>query len=118
VQWLWPVLIQKELNDLRDRFNNHVVRYDCNKKNPSGVAPNISIALPEEYGAVNCLQSVNVNLVHMLKEELGGEELIRFVDKAFATRAMEVFETLQTMLTMENVWLIFHTMMPLMFPAD
>jgi hypothetical protein len=115
VQWLWPMFIQQELDTLKDSFNNHVVRTDRQKKNPSGVAPNIAIAMPEEYGGQNCLQLVDVTVIQRLKEELGGEELIRFVEVEYAAHAQAVFDSLNTNLTTENIWLVFQAMMPLMY---
>ena len=42
------------------------------KKNPSGVVPNVAIAMPEEYGGKNCLQHVDIDTISKLKQELGG----------------------------------------------
>ena len=111
MQRLWPKLIQLELDKLCDHFNNHRVCKDCNKKNPSGVAPNVAIALPHKYNGVNCLQSVDVSLVQKLKEELGGEDIIRFTTVEYAAHAQVVFDSLNTELTLQNVWVVFHAMM-------
>lgn len=54
------------------------------KKNPSGVSPNVAIAIPEEYGGEKCLQHVDIDVVKKMKQELGGEDLIRFVDEEYA----------------------------------
>lgn len=32
VQWIWPELIQQELDELKDRFNNHVSRKNRKKR--------------------------------------------------------------------------------------
>ncbi|KAF8478327.1 hypothetical protein JB92DRAFT_2768728 [Gautieria morchelliformis] len=117
VQWLWPKLIQQELDELRYRFNNHVVRTDRKKRNPSGISPNVAIAIPAEYGGMNCLQSVDVGLVRKLKQELGGEDLICFVDVKYAAWANIVFLSLNMILTMDNVWLVFQEMLILLYPA-
>jgi hypothetical protein len=110
VQWLWPMFIQQELNALKDSFNNHVVCTDRHKKNLLGVAPNLAIAMPEEYGGHNCLQLVDVGVIRRLKDELGGEDLIRFVDLEYAAHAQNTFNTLNTKLTPENIWIVFQTM--------
>lgn len=117
MQWLWPKLIQLELDKLCDHFNNHRVCKDCNKKNPSGVAPNVAIALPHKYNGVNCLQSVDVSLVQKLKEELGGEDIIRFTTVEYAAHAQVVFDSLNTELTLQNIWVVFHAMMQLMYSS-
>ncbi|KAF8572786.1 hypothetical protein K439DRAFT_1665947 [Ramaria rubella] len=63
VQWLWSTLVQSELDNLRDRFNNHPVRFDKKKVLPSGVSPNVAYALHSDYGAINCIQAVNIDVV-------------------------------------------------------
>jgi hypothetical protein len=115
VQWIWPPLIQKELDILRDQFNNHVVRQDRKKKLPSGVSPNVAIALHEQYGAVNCLQDVDVATVRELMEDIGGKDLIRFVSCDYAARAQATFDRLGLpSITLENTWTVFQTMLPYM----
>jgi hypothetical protein len=113
VQWLWPTLIQQELDELKDRLNCHTTRYDSSKKIPSGVSPDVAFLLCTEYGGENCLQPVNVAVVQHLMEEIGGEELIRFVSVEYAARAQLVFNTLGvSKLTFENIWEVFSTMIP------
>lgn len=112
VQWLWPKLIRQELDELKSRFNDHRVRRDWKKTHPSGVSPNISYSLPKTYGGQeSLLQPVDRAVVRKLMEDLGGEDLIRFVSVEFDAQAQEVFDTL----SLENVWNIFSLMLPLMF---
>ncbi|KAF8572883.1 hypothetical protein K439DRAFT_1377147, partial [Ramaria rubella] len=115
VQWLWPMIIQAELDWLHDHFNNHHVHKDCSKKNPSGVSPNVPMALPCKYDGQNCLQMVDVSLICQLKEELGGEDLIRFVSIEFAQGAQAVFDTLHLTPSLDNVWAIFQGMRCIMY---
>ncbi|KAF8495823.1 hypothetical protein JB92DRAFT_3099800 [Gautieria morchelliformis] len=108
VQWLWPKFIQQELDELRDRFNNHRVRKDRNKVLPSGVSPNEAFALHEEYSAENLLQPVNKGVVRELMVSIGGDDLIRFVSVEYAVHAQEVYDSLGIQkLTMFNVWTVF-----------
>jgi hypothetical protein len=93
VQWLWPTLIQQELDELKDRLNCHITRFDSSKKNPSGVSPDVAFSLCTEYGGENCLQLVDVAVVWNLMEEIGGEELIRFVSIDYAEQLRQ-FSTL------------------------
>ena len=111
------MLIQQELDTLKDRFNDHVVRKDRGKKLPSGVSPNIAYALYEQYGGEDCLQLIDRDFVKSLMEDIGGEELIRFVSVEYAARAQAAFGTLGfPTLTFQNVWLAFSAMMPIMYP--
>lgn len=93
VKWLWSTLIQNELDELKERFNSHVVRFDKEKKLPSGASPNNAYVLHEKYGVENYLQLVDKDIVAKLMEELGGEHLIRFVSVAYAAAAQEVFDS-------------------------
>jgi hypothetical protein len=113
VQWLWPMLIQQELDELQERLNSHPTRRDRKKQLPSGVSPNVAYTLYQEYDAENCLQAVDVDVVQKLMDDIGGEELNRFVSVEYAARAQEVFDSLNVLkLAFENVWEVFSAMLP------
>jgi hypothetical protein len=85
----------------------------------SGVSPNIAYALHEDYGSVKCLQMVDLNVVRALKEALGGEGLVQFVSEEFAAHCKDVFHSLHVSeLTLQNVWSVFLSMLPLVYPHD
>ncbi|KAG1884584.1 hypothetical protein F4604DRAFT_1878644 [Suillus subluteus] len=110
----YDLLVQQELNQLRENFNNHCVRKDSAKKLPSGVSPNVAFALHAEYQAENCLQVVDCEVVKQLMENIGGEDLIRFVSVEYENRAETVFAHLGFKeLSFHNVWNIFSAMLPL-----
>jgi hypothetical protein len=112
VQWLWPTLIQQELDELKACFNCHKTCYDSTKQLPSGVLPDVTYALYEEYGAQNCLQSVDCDVVQKLMDAIGGEDLIRFVSVEYSAHAQEVFDSLEVPKIMfHNVWEIFQKML-------
>ena len=115
MQWLWPTFIQRELDHLREQLNNHPTRFDPAKKLPSGVSPNIAIALADEYGGGNCLLPVDLAVICRLKDDIGGEDLVRFVDVEFAHSAEAAFNTLGIdRITSDNIWLVFTKMLPLL----
>ena len=119
VRWLWSTVIQKELDELKNRFNSHVIRLDRTKSNPSGVSPNVAYELFEEYGGEDCLQHVDSKVIYALMEELGGEELIMFVSREYAVRAQAVLNTLGLRnLNLQNIWHVFSAMLPLMRAAQ
>ena len=112
---MWSTLLQQEVDELQKRLNSHPVRYDCKKKLPSGVSPDVAYALYREYGAEDCLQPVDPDIVQKLMDDIGGEDLIRFVPIEYATRAQEVFQSLNIpKLSFENVWEVFRMMLPCM----
>ncbi len=90
-----------------------MVRYDKEKKLPSGTAPNVAYSLHAQYGIENYLQPVDRNTIRELKEALGGEDLIRFVSVEYARRAEDIFGSLGVKLTFDTVWMIFQMMQPL-----
>jgi hypothetical protein len=47
VWWLWSIVIQKELNELKDCFNSHVIHRDHSKSNPLNVPLNVVYELFE-----------------------------------------------------------------------
>ncbi|KAG1725924.1 hypothetical protein EDB19DRAFT_1914861 [Suillus lakei] len=115
VQWLWLRLIQQELNKLKNHLNTHTVRFDRNKILPSGVSPNVAMALHKDYHVEDCLQSVDRDIVKNLMVEIGGEDLICFVDTEYSAHAQSIFDDLGFIgLTFQNVWQIFSAMLPLM----
>ncbi|PPR07995.1 hypothetical protein CVT24_002686 [Panaeolus cyanescens] len=117
VDWLWPTLIQQELDELRERLNNHVVRYNKDKKLPSGSSPNVNMALFGEKGGEWCLQSISdsdMGIIQHLKDTAGGEELLWFVTPEYSARAQSIFDTLPySKLSFQNVWHVFSDMLPL-----
>ncbi|KIJ35154.1 hypothetical protein M422DRAFT_262532 [Sphaerobolus stellatus SS14] len=118
-RWLWAHLVQKEINAWKDRFNAHAPHKDPEKVNPSGVAPNIAFALYERYSGVNCLRKFTpdtLKLVSELKGQLGTEESLQFVPKAFTQHCETALASLKPKeLAFTNIWAVFEAMLPLVF---
>jgi hypothetical protein len=115
VQWLWPALIQAELDKLCHHFNNHVSRKDRGKQLPSGCSPDVAMALYQKYGGENCLQPVDTNVIDALIAEMGSSEILQFVPPAYAEQAQKVYDSLRIgELAFQNVWNIFSRMLPRM----
>ncbi|KIJ43461.1 hypothetical protein M422DRAFT_240130 [Sphaerobolus stellatus SS14] len=119
--WLWALIIQKEINRWKERFNAHKTRKDSAKVNPSGVSPNVAFALYERYGGHDCLQRFTPEMlarVSELKKEIGDENLFHFTPPAFAKRCEVCLQSLNLTeedLSLINAWNIFEKMMPLVF---
>lgn len=114
VQWLWPKLIQQELNQLQEQFNNHRVCKESAKNHPLGVSPNVAFALYTNYQAENCLQVVDCKTVKQLMDSIGGEDLICFVLVEYENHAETVFSNLGfKVLSFHNVWNVFSAMLSL-----
>lgn len=112
VQWLWPKLIQQELDKFRRDMNDHKVRTDRKKILPSGVSPNVAFSLCEKYGGENCLQPVEISVIHRLMEEVGGEQLIQFVMPDYAAIMQAAYDSLGLeSLTFDNIWIVFRSLL-------
>ena len=112
-QWLWPKLIQSELDSLRYQFNNHKTRFDRHKILPSNVSPNVAVALCEQWGGENCLQPVERAVVREMMQVIG-DNSVRFVTPEFAARAEAVYAFLGCPeLTPATAWSVYWKMLPL-----
>src|ERR1700678_411571 len=116
-QWLWPKLLQKELDTFMEFRNGCKMHKDKNKPGPSGMSRNDAFSLPEDWGGRDCLLRLeDLSVVSELKEELGGDALISFSTREFSAHAQVVYDSLELVqLTFENVWVVFLTMLPLVF---
>ncbi|KAF9004997.1 hypothetical protein BDQ17DRAFT_1408386 [Cyathus striatus] len=112
VQWLWPKLIQQELDELLVKFNSHRVRFDHNKKLPSGTSPNAAYSLFEKYGAEDCGTEVDTEVIRHLKDKIGGKDLIRFVSEEYEHKAQGIYDTLNiSKLSFDNIWNVYSEML-------
>jgi hypothetical protein len=58
-----------------------------------------------------------MDLIRELKIGMGGDAILEFVSAEFSERAESAYATLEIeKLTMENVWVIFHELLSLVFP--
>ncbi|KAJ6485293.1 hypothetical protein DFH09DRAFT_1265937 [Mycena vulgaris] len=110
-QWLWPRLIQKELDNWARLRNGIPIRKQTGKAGTSGVkamSRNDAFPMLDSWGGINCLQKVDVDVIRQMKMDMGGDELIAFTTSEFAARAQVVFDSLgPVILTPANVWDVF-----------
>ncbi|OCH84308.1 hypothetical protein OBBRIDRAFT_808335 [Obba rivulosa] len=116
-QWLWPILLRKEMKSFMDFRNGARMRKDVDKPGPSGMSRNKAFSLPHKWGGRNCLLPVDVNIIREIKEHMGGDALLEFVSPEFSERAECAYKSLKIVdLTFENVWDVFTAMLPLVYP--
>lgn len=113
--WLWPPLMQKELDRFRNSTNLRRVRKQKAKALPSGVSPHIAYTLPEKYNGVDCLQPVDTDLVDAILADMQPEKEALTdwgIPEEFDRRAQEIFDTLPVReVTMQTVWITFSAML-------
>ena len=117
-RWLWAKLMKQELQSWVTYANGVPMRKDKDKPGPSGISRNEAYSLYESWGGRDCLLPVtNMELIHELKEALGGARLLEFSDPDLSVRAQDAFDGLGTFtLRFDNVWVVFQQILPLVFP--
>jgi len=85
--------------------NGVPMRKDKNKPGPSGMLQNEPYSLYKSWGGCDCLLPVNnMELIHELKEALGGAELLEFCGPELSARAQDALDSLGGVtLRFENV---------------
>ena len=103
--------------EARNAFRSQL---DHSKPGPSGMSRNEAYSLPHKWGGRECLLSLDMDVVREIKELMSnGEDVFRFplVTMEFEKKAEDIYQTLGIQdLTLSNVWHIFSTMLPLLFP--
>lgn len=116
-QWLWPKIVQRHLDDLKQSFNYNATRYQRNKKLPSGVAPQIVYDFPDRYGLEFLGCEVDPAAIETLRSGVGisREEAFRWVSEEFDAWATEVYKQIGSPeLECDNGWSIFNQMLRLL----
>ncbi|KAJ7905018.1 hypothetical protein B0H13DRAFT_2233816 [Mycena leptocephala] len=114
--WIFPPLVQAELDEFRIWWNQHQIRSQPNKNMPSGHVPADALKYPELYGGINCFIKVPketiAELRQFLTEEVGPRsEHLDWVDAEFAALAEAVRKSLGSpQITLTNSWEIFRKM--------
>lgn len=94
------------------------MRKDTKKAGPSGCSRNDAFSLYHKYSLSDCLLPIDdMDLIRELKTHMGGDAILEFVSGEFSERADSAYSTLLIeKLTMENVWVVFHELLSLVFP--
>ncbi|KAF8967102.1 hypothetical protein BDZ97DRAFT_1903511 [Flammula alnicola] len=120
-QWLWPKLLRKLVEEFMESRNSYKSRFDHNKPGPSGMSRNEAFSLPHLWGGRQCLLDVNMDVIRELKDIISeGEDMFRFplVTPQFEHDAENVYESLHVQdLSLCNVWSVFSSMLPPLFPS-
>ncbi|KAL0955296.1 hypothetical protein HGRIS_004185 [Hohenbuehelia grisea] len=114
--WIFPPLVQAELDQFCTWWNLHRVRPQQDKDMPSGHVPLDALKYPSLYGGLNCLVEVPKPIIQDLREYLTEEvgsrkECLHWVTDEFEALANEVWEDMGSpRITFENSWTIFAEM--------
>ncbi|KAJ7210180.1 hypothetical protein GGX14DRAFT_363716, partial [Mycena pura] len=72
--WIFAPLIQQELDDFVNWWNNHRVRHQHEKIMPSGHVPSHAMEYPELFGALDCRIRVPPEAIEELRMQINLEE--------------------------------------------
>lgn len=109
--WLWPPVMQVELDKFRKYQNNHRMRKQKEKILPSGVSPGFAYSCPSRWGGRNCLQPVDVQIIDKVLADLD-PEMKKHTDwgvpEELASAARDIFDKSGIKeVTMRNIWVVF-----------
>jgi hypothetical protein len=114
VLWLWPKVIQQELDDFRMRANDFRSRYDSKKVLPSGVTPNQAMGQWQAYEDTQwCLMKVDRDIIKQLMDGLfpDGSPLEQWGVRAdiadYAESALKELDIEISSIRMQDAWDVF-----------
>jgi hypothetical protein len=115
--WIWPPVVQGELDHLTARWNSHVIRRQRNKLMPSGVSPNDLYAHPEHYGGRCFAIPVPQAAVNAFRDSIriARDAALSWVPAEFDAVAGQVYELLGSPeCSAETAWDLFSKMASVM----
>ncbi|KAK7684325.1 hypothetical protein QCA50_012649 [Cerrena zonata] len=92
-QWLWPPIVQTELDRFMQLWNNHRVRKQRKSHLPSGAPPDDVFARPQDYGGALYSTPVPQETLDALRQNISvsRSEAFRWVDDTFCHAAEHVY---------------------------
>ncbi|KAJ7839738.1 hypothetical protein B0H13DRAFT_1650057, partial [Mycena leptocephala] len=116
VNWIFPPLIQSQLNNFRMYWNQRTIRMQTEKDMPSGHAPADALKHPALFGGIDCSIRVPKEAIKEFRDALTEEvspreSFLSWVSPEFDQLAKEVFQNLDVSeITLENAWDVFRDM--------
>ncbi|KAH9916465.1 uncharacterized protein B0H18DRAFT_1124196 [Fomitopsis serialis] len=109
--WIWPRIVQQELNSFRDYWNMHKIRFQRNKLMPSGTTPTDLWISPEDFGHERISIPVPRDAVETMRRKRlpsSRDAAYSWVDQDFAKRAEQAYDLLGCpLLAKETGWDVF-----------
>ncbi|KAJ7064243.1 hypothetical protein C8F01DRAFT_1250495 [Mycena amicta] len=72
--WIFTPIMQQELNEFADWWNNHRVRHQHEKVMPLGRVPSHAMDYPELFGALDCHIKIPQDAIDELRQQITQEE--------------------------------------------
>ncbi|KAJ3980302.1 hypothetical protein F5890DRAFT_1419886 [Lentinula detonsa] len=94
--WLWPKILQNELDVFTEYWNNHRIRCQPGKPNASGTSPRHAFTLPKSISpeAEDCRIAIDQFVVDALRKEIpvSQKEAMRYVSDEFGDEAEVIYQ--------------------------
>jgi hypothetical protein len=114
--WLWPKILQIQLDSFVEYWNNHRIRSQPKKANMSGHTPRHAFTVSDSLGAPDCCIEVDREVLEVLRSQIpvSREESMRWVNKEFDIVASTAYRDLgEPELVLLSGWTIFSQLVPL-----
>lgn len=114
--FIFPPLVQKELDDFRKYWNYHKVRSQRDKQMAQNHIPIDAFEKPANYGAMDCRIRIPKEMVQdlrtKLEEEVGSRSLhLEFLSAEAQCRISEIYKAIGSpALCFGNAWEVFTAM--------
>lgn len=113
--FLWPSLMQEELDRFRRFANHRRMRKQKDKVLPSGVTPDFAHTFPERFGGRDCLYPVDRNVIKEIMDDMKAEQEALTdwgVSPEFKIRAQAGLDRMGVdKVSLENVWVVFNALL-------
>lgn len=111
--WLWPKILQLQLDIFVEYWNNHKIRYQKDKPNMLGQTPRHAFTVPPEAPYENCGIRVDQAVIDALRGQIpvSREDSMRWVDNSFEKAAQDAYNVIgRPILSMTVGWSVFSAM--------
>ncbi|KAF6752682.1 hypothetical protein DFP72DRAFT_1033891 [Ephemerocybe angulata] len=114
--YLWPKVLQIQLDNFVTFWNNHRIRTQKSKPNMSGTTPQHAFIAPDPAQAEKCAIAVEQPVVDALRRQIATSraDSMRFVVGPFAEVADEAYKAIGSpdLSNIDEAWNIFGMMLP------
>jgi len=113
--WLWPTVLQGELDRFVEFANNRRMRKQKEKLLPSGVLASYAYTFPDQFGGEDCLIPVETAVVKEILDDMEQEKEALMdwgVPEEFAAEAEKALKAAKLgPVTVKNVWNVFSVLL-------
>ena len=114
--WLWPKILQAQLDKFVEYWNNHKIHHQKDKPNMSGQSPRHAFTVLQPP-AEDCRIPVDQVVINALCSQIpiSREDSMRWVDDTFEQASWEAYAVLgqPSLNSLDTAWSVFESLAPL-----